>query len=137
MAPIRSEPDNYIDGDTVCGDVNNSPVTANPDQADADDDGIGDACDQPVDQDGDGVLDARDWCPDTTYGDVVNRWGSSIGQICTCEHPMWGAKWKNHGAYVHHVAHTSRRFIRRDLITRFERRSILTEAVRSDCGKRH
>jgi len=33
------------DGDGVCGDVDNCPLVSNPDQADADGDGLGDACD--------------------------------------------------------------------------------------------
>jgi hypothetical protein len=37
------------DGDGICDDVDNCPTAANPDQADADADGIGDACDAPDD----------------------------------------------------------------------------------------
>lgn len=35
------------DGDGVPGTIDNCPLTANPDQADADADGVGDACDYP------------------------------------------------------------------------------------------
>jgi hypothetical protein len=34
-----------VDGDTVCGDVDNCPVDANTDQADLDNDDVGDVCD--------------------------------------------------------------------------------------------
>jgi len=36
---------NDVDVDTVCGDVDNCPVDANTDQADVDNDGIGNVCD--------------------------------------------------------------------------------------------
>jgi len=40
-----NDPDNDIDNDGVCGDVDNCPQDSNDDQADRDEDGVGDACD--------------------------------------------------------------------------------------------
>jgi hypothetical protein len=54
------------DGDYVPDDRDNCPEVYNPDQADSDGDGIGDACqDQNADTDGDGILDDEDDCPET------------------------------------------------------------------------
>ena len=49
------------DGDGLPDDSDNCPSTPNPDQADTDSDGQGDACD--TDDDGDGNPDANDNCP--------------------------------------------------------------------------
>lgn len=55
--------DNYCTGvDMVLCD-DNCPNKKNPDQADANNNGIGDACDTVVDSDGDGVPDDLDGCP--------------------------------------------------------------------------
>ncbi|MFT5432555.1 MAG: hypothetical protein ACI9OJ_003254, partial [Myxococcota bacterium] len=43
-----NDPDDDIDADGVCGDVDNCPKVANTDQADGDGDGAGDACDNCV-----------------------------------------------------------------------------------------
>ena len=40
-------------------------------------------------------------------GDVVNETGDSIAELAPCEHPLGGNKWKNHGAFMKVVAHTS------------------------------
>lgn len=45
------------DGDGVLGTTDNCPTVANPDQADVDDDGIGDACDPSDDRTADEQLD--------------------------------------------------------------------------------
>src|SRR5690242_19268723 len=50
------------DGDTVPDATDNCPNVANPDQADTNHDGIGDAC-QTGDADGDGIPDTTDNCP--------------------------------------------------------------------------
>jgi hypothetical protein len=50
------------DGDGVYGCSDNCSLVANPTQADCDDDGIGDACDEDPDSDSDGIPDTCD-CP--------------------------------------------------------------------------
>lgn len=49
------------DGDGISDEFDNCPNTPNPDQADENGDGIGDACSN--DTDGDGIIDALDACP--------------------------------------------------------------------------
>lgn len=67
------DPLNDVDGDLVCGDVDNCPQTYNPGQDNGDSDSQGDACDNcPLvdnedqsDADGDGEGDVCDDCTDT------------------------------------------------------------------------
>ena len=44
LCPHDSE--NDVDGDGICGDMDNCPALANPSQQDIDGDGVGDACDE-------------------------------------------------------------------------------------------
>jgi len=83
----------------------------------------------PTDRDGDGVPDYLDQCPDTPQGAVVDADGCSIGQLCPCD----GA-WRSHAQYFRCVIRVTGQFLREGLITPEERRAILLEAVRSDCG---
>ncbi|TDG11376.1 hypothetical protein E2F43_18490 [Seongchinamella unica] len=78
------------DGDGVIDSEDNCADVANPDQADADGDTIGDACDDSPggdDSDGDGIVDTRDLCPSTQFPESAptsgvlgrNRWALDAG----------------------------------------------------------
>ena len=66
--------DGFADGDDNCPDI------ANPDQADLDADGQGDACD--ADRDGDGVLDASDNCAEIANADQADNDVDELGDVC-------------------------------------------------------
>ncbi|MGG6229660.1 thrombospondin type 3 repeat-containing protein [Tenacibaculum sp. SDUM215027] len=73
------DPNGDADGDGVLNGVDNCPNTANPDQADTDNNGIGDVC---QDTDGDGILDINDNCPTTANPDQADADGNKIGDAC-------------------------------------------------------
>ncbi len=73
------------DNDGVADTEDNCPTTSNPNQADSDGDGIGDACDTvtpPSDQDNDGIADAEDNCPTTPNPNQADSDGDGIGNAC-------------------------------------------------------
>src|SRR5678815_120931 len=74
--------DNDVDGDGVCGNVDNCPGTFNPTQADEDQDGLGDACDVPGDADGDGVIDRLDNCPNVSNPPQTDTDKDKLGDAC-------------------------------------------------------
>jgi beta-glucanase (GH16 family) len=68
------------DGDRVPDILDNCPVVPNPDQADSDGDGRGDACDG--DDDNDGVGDTSDNCPFDPNPGQEDHDGDGVGDVC-------------------------------------------------------
>ncbi len=88
------------------------------------------------DQDGDGVIDSYDACPDTEPGVPVDAYGCGGEQLvdatCPCEQTP---PWTNHGQYMKCVVHAAKDQLADGLITRQEKHDIIRERARSDCGK--
>lgn len=76
--PPPADVDNDEDG--VNDDVDNCPATYNPDQADLDQDGTGDACD--LDADGDEVSNESDNCPTVANADQLDSDEDGQGDLC-------------------------------------------------------
>ena len=68
------------DGDGVCSALDNCPDDADPAQADLDEDGLGDVCDD--DDDGDGTPDVDDACPRDGIAGTDDVDGDGIGDDC-------------------------------------------------------
>jgi len=68
------------DSDGTCDSDDNCPTDANADQADADADDIGDACE--ADTDADGIIDDDDNCPDDANADQSDLDEDGDGDAC-------------------------------------------------------
>jgi hypothetical protein len=81
-----------MDLDSVCDATDNCPLVSNPDQADSDADGVGDACEElpPVDTDGDGIPDSEDNCPLVSNPDQADSDADGIGDACEEVNPPVG-----------------------------------------------
>ena len=72
------------DGDGIPNAADDCPAVADPDQRDADRDGVGDACQEggPPDGDGDGVPDGTDNCPTVPNPAQTDADGDGRGDAC-------------------------------------------------------
>lgn len=74
------------DGDNVGDNGDNCPAVSNPGQADIDDDGTGDVCDDDTDteadSDNDGVADVSDNCPTVANNGQQNTDNDTQGNAC-------------------------------------------------------
>jgi hypothetical protein len=71
------------DGDGIINSEDNCPYDPNPDQADSNGDGEGDACDwDNMDEDGDGVINSEDNCIWTPNPDQADSNGDGEGDAC-------------------------------------------------------
>lgn len=84
-----------LDGDGILDHFDNCPEVANPDQADTDSDGIGDACNDHIDQDGDEWADGIDNCPDVANQDQTDTDGDGVGDSCNDGDDRDGDEWAN------------------------------------------
>jgi len=76
----RQLPDTDDDGDEILYGEDNCPWTVNPDQADADNDGIGDLCD--LDFDNDGIPNGIDNCLQNPNPDQADGDHDGLGDAC-------------------------------------------------------
>ena len=71
-----------LDGDGISDLQDNCQTIANTDQADMDNDGIGDECDIDIDSDGDGISDLQDNCQTMANTNQLDLDNDGLGDVC-------------------------------------------------------
>lgn len=120
------------DGDGIPYSVDNCPVIPNPNQADYDEDLMGDQCDD--DGDNDLVLNGSDLCPRTIVGAQIDELGCSSPQRFELTCPIIGV-YENHGQYVSCITGEADYQVEVGLIDLSQRGAIISNAARSDTGR--
>ena len=102
--PCDVEIDLGLAATNVCGVSGDEPCAWDDPGGDRNGDGLGDACDPDIDEDG--VANGGDLCAYTPLGVFVDpETGCSIDQLCPCEGPRGtNVNWKNHGKYISCIA---------------------------------
>ncbi len=85
LVPPLDPEDGDADEDGVLDSVDNCPEVANESQADADGDGVGDACQEEPDSDGDEIPDEADNCPEVANEEQTDSNENGIGDACEPE----------------------------------------------------
>ena len=97
--PSETDCNDLLANDDDCdGDLNandNCPVTHNSNQADRDGDGVGDACNDADDADGDEWKDALDNCPSVSNADQTDADADGVGDTCNETDDADGDGWKD------------------------------------------
>jgi hypothetical protein len=158
--------ENDGDGDGLCESADNCEGVSNSDQADADADGIGNACEP--DSDADGIVDDSDNCDFAANPSQVDTDLDGLGDSCDTDDDGDGvsdatdscaatpagtvvlgttgcsvaetcaptATWKNHGAYVSCVSRATDALVVQGAITSAQKDVIDSTAARSTIGRR-
>ena len=124
------------DNDGVEDTLDNCPSTSNSEQTNFDGDETGDVCDDDID--GDEIENNSDICANTTLGDIIDpENGCSLEQLVPCMSPIESnLPWRSHGKYVSQYSKTAKDFIDRGLIESSNYRALISEAAKSNCGKK-
>ncbi|MBI1825027.1 MAG: thrombospondin type 3 repeat-containing protein [Planctomycetes bacterium] len=102
------------DGDGVCDDVDNCPAVANNSQADADHDGVGDACDQCSESNLINTV-VIDGCDSGVNNSTQDDGCSIMDKLSAC------ISARNHGQYVRCVSHVLNDLKRSGAISGFQK----------------
>jgi len=89
----------------------------------------------PADGDADGITNDLDLCPATPAGQRVDVNGCSYPERQAEACPVDGV-YKNHGTYVCCVSHAANQAVADGLITKQEKSAAVSDAARSDIGKK-